>query len=137
MNIDLRALLDPLGIDYVTLDNGVIGTTISSDSEDAPEFSLAIFTWTGGDETQYLRLMITPFVTRPEDGYPVELADTVLILNDQMPKVKFAFDEDEDLALILDLDTDDFHQTKFQRAYELLGAYADYYFSQVASLVSH
>lgn len=135
MSIDLQSLLQTLDIEYTVFDNGMLGVTIGSEDEHAPIFPLVLFTWTGGDGREYVRLMITPFVECPEGGYPPELADTVMIMNDDMPRVKFVFDEDGDLGLVLDLDAEEFSGMALQRDLDLLGAYADYYFPEVSGLV--
>lgn len=134
MQIDLRLSLSQLDIDFIVMENGVLGTTIESRKDDSQAFPMAIYQWTAGNEKDYIRLMITPFIERPEEGYSFDLTYKVLTINHQIPMAKFIFDEDEDLALVLDIDVEEWDQNKLVKALDILGPYADYYFSELESL---
>jgi len=134
MNVDLQSFMDILGVEYTLFENGMIGTTIGSGEKGAPTFPLAVFTWTAGNENEYVRLVITPYLEQPERGYSSELSDTVLMINNEVPVLKFMFDDMGDLALAMDLRVEEFSEQTFRRSLDLIGAYADYYLQQLAIL---
>ena len=135
MAVDLEQLLSTYGVDFVSVEDGFLATKIGSGQEGDPEFPLGLFVWQAGDGREYVRLIVSPFVERPEDGYPAVLSDTVLLLNDDVPRAKFILDENEELALVLDLDAVETDSRSFGRALELLGAYSNHFYPRLASLV--
>jgi hypothetical protein len=126
--------MDVLGVEYTLFENGMIGTTIGSGEKGAPAFPLAIFTWTAGNGNEYVRLVVTPYLEQPERGYSSELSDTVLMINNEVPVLKFMFDDMGDLALAMDLKVEGFNEQIFRQSLDLIGAYADYYLQQLSIL---
>ena len=134
MKINLPEVLTSLGIDFMLFEDGQVQTSIETTADDAHVFPLVLFFWTANNEREYLRLIISPFVERPKEGYPTELASTILMMNSQIPEAKFILDE-EDLGFVVDIDTADLSKDNFPRALHVIGAYADYFYPEINNLL--
>ena len=134
MKIDIQAALRAAEIEFVLLDNDVIATNIESEQNLDQVFQLIIYQWTAGNEQDYIRLMITPFLEKPENGYSVDLVYQVLMNNHQLPIARFIFDQDEDLAIAIDINANEWTQEKLMASLGILLPYADHYFSELESL---
>jgi hypothetical protein len=135
MNTDIQAVLQSLGIESVVLEDEVYGSSIASAEEDSHKFPLVFFQWTAENEQSYIRLIIIPFVDRPEEGFPFDVFGWVLSANEQLPQAKFLLDSDGDLGLALDIPAEQWSSENLERALEVLGPFADYYYTELVSFI--
>lgn len=134
MKIDIKTELNNLGINFIELENNVLGTQLESSQKDNQIFPLAIYQWTAGDEREYIRIIMIPFIERPKDGFSFDLVHKILNINHQIPLIKFTLDDDGDLALVLDVDVETWSQKSLVQSFDILGPFADYCFSEIESL---
>jgi len=114
--------------------SSAFSTTLSDGSELA--FSFFMLPLEDGFGDQYVRFIIVPFVEQPYDGYPDDLYITVGQINHDLPQLKFAFDADGDLELVLDMPAGQLDETRFDRAIQVLADYAGAYYPELAPLAS-
>ncbi len=83
----------------------------------------------------YLRLAIVPFLEQPYDGYPDNLYLMTGQINHDLPRVKFAFDADGDLELLIDIPETQLDQATFDKALQLLIDYSAMYYLELSALL--
>ncbi|GIW61097.1 MAG: hypothetical protein KatS3mg087_2163 [Patescibacteria group bacterium] len=133
MKINIKETLASLKIDFIELEKDVYGLSIASTDESSRSFPVVLFQWTAGDKQEYIRLMIAPFIERPNEGFAFDLFERVLAINEQLPRAKFLLDSDGDLGLALDIDIEEWRSENLERALDVLGSFADYYYEELES----
>ena len=125
-------LFEPVGEGGIS---SAFSTTLSDDRDHA--FVLFALPLEDGFGDRYERLTIVPFLEQPVNGYPNELYTTVGQMNHDLPQLKFAFDADGDLELLIDLPAGELDDARFDRSLQLLADYAGAYYLELASLMEN
>mgnify|MGYP000915418708 CR=1 FL=1 len=129
----LKALLTRKEISYETIDGGGIATAFATTLSDGTEqsFSLFILPIEDGFGDKYIRFTLVPFVEQPYDGFPQELFITLLQINHDLPQLKFAFDADGDLELVLDVQPADVTDDRFDHTFQVIADYAGAFYPEI------
>lgn len=122
---------------FERLEESVVATGFTIELEDGRDhgFTLYIMQVEDAYEGQYIRLTIVPFIDQPYDGYPYELHLALGQINHDLPVMRFAFDADGDLEMILDLPVEYLSEEEFDRSLQLLVDYAGEYYLVLNPLV--
>lgn len=120
-------------------ENKAIQSAFKTTNEDGEEltFPLLAFPFEDVFGDAYYRFTIVPFIKQPYSGYPTDLYIMVGQINHNLPQLKFAFDDDEDLELIYDILRDDLDEERFHQIIQVLADYAGMYYSQIKNLIEH
>jgi hypothetical protein len=120
---------------FEEIDERAISSAFLTDLPDGQEQAFNLFALFIEDEgDRYMRLTIVPFVDQPYDGYPSELYVAISRRNHDLPQLKFAFDDDNDLELAVDIPEVQLNQVEFDRALQLLVDYAGLNYSEIKAL---
>lgn len=85
---------------------------------------------------RYFRFNIVPFVDQPSNGYPAPLCRVVCQANHDLPQLKFAFDGDGDLELILDVAEEALNDVQLDTIMQLMADHASTYYPELSVLVA-
>jgi len=123
------------GMPFEEIDERAISSAFLTDLPDGQEQAFNLFALLIEDEgDRYIRLTIVPFVDQPYDGYPSELYVAISRRNHDLPQLKFAFDDDDDLELAVDIPEAQLNQAEFDRALQLLVDYASLNYGEFKAL---
>lgn len=132
--LNIPSILESLGIDFIDLEDEVYGSTITSAEEGSRKFPIVFYEWTAEDEKNYVRLIISPFIERPSEGWTFDFFEQILDINEQLPRAKFLLDGDGDLGFALDIDVEEWSLENLARALDVLGPFANYCYEKLESL---
>lgn len=122
---------------FEEIDERGISSAFVTELPDGREQAFNLFVLLIEDESDaYVRFTIVPFVEQPYDGYPVELYAAIGRRNHDLPQLKFAFDDDDDLELALDVPAEQLNQGEFDRIVQLMVDYASISYGEIAALVA-
>ena len=113
----------------------VTGFTITLADGNEQGFPLYIMFIEDAYEDRFARFAIVPFVEQPYTGYPESLYPSVGQINHDLPGLKFAFDADGDLELVLDVPESQLNQSRFDEILQSLVDYAGVYHKELSSIV--
>lgn len=133
----IKTLLRTRSLAFEQTDLDTVATGFATTLEDGSEHGFPLFIMLIEDaygET-FIRFTIVPFLEQPFDGYPTELYIVTSQISHDLPMLKFAFDGDGDLELILDLPSVEFDDARFDTALQLLADYAGTYYPELAAIV--
>lgn len=124
--------------DFETVDTDTLITGFTLTLADGRErgFTLYIMQIEDAYADRFVRLTLVPFVEQPYEGYPADLYPAVGQINHDLPMLKFAFDADGDLELIVDALETQLDQSSFDTLLQLLVDYAGVYFTELNALVA-
>ncbi|MBN1874837.1 MAG: YbjN domain-containing protein [Anaerolineae bacterium] len=125
------------GMAFEEIDERGVSSAFMTDLPDGTEQTFGLFVLLIEDDVdRYIRFTIVPFVGQPYEGYPPELYVAIGRRNHDMPQLKFAFDEEEDLELALDIPAEQLDQSEFDRLVQLMVDYASISYSEIAAIIN-
>lgn len=117
-------------------DTVITGFTMTLSDGNDHSFSIYVMLIEDPYDDKYIRLSIVPFVEQPYDGYPDKLYLMVGQVNHDLPGLKFAFDADGDLELLIDIPEVQLNQSAFDKALQLLIDYSGLYYLELSTLLA-
>ncbi len=67
--------------------------------------------------------------------FPQELSITLMQINHDLPQLKYAFDADGDLELVLDVQAADMTDDRFDHIFQVLADYAGAFYPEIRHIV--
>ncbi|MBN1177920.1 MAG: YbjN domain-containing protein [Anaerolineae bacterium] len=135
MNI-FSKFFESRGLAFEEIDTCGISSAFSTDLPDGQEQAFNLFVLLIEDEMdKYVRFTVVPFVEQPYEGYPPDLYAAIGRRNHSLPQLKFAFDDDDDLELAVDIPEAQLDQREFDRIVQLLVDYASSYYLEIEALI--
>jgi hypothetical protein len=135
MNI-FSKFFEARGMAFEEIDERGISSAFLTDLPDGQEYAFNLFVLLIEDEvSKYVRFTIVPFVEQPYDGYSPGFYAAIGRRNHDLPQLKFAFDDDDDLELAVDIPEEQLDQDEFDRVLQLLVDYASSSYLEIEALV--
>jgi hypothetical protein len=133
----IMTLLQKRSLAFEETELDTISTGFATALEDGSEHGFPLFIMHIEDAygERFIRFTIVPFIEQPFDGYSADMFIMIGQINHDLPQLKFAFDGDGDLELILDLPFAELDDVHFDRALQLLADYAGTYYPELALVV--
>ncbi len=123
------------GMAFEEIDERGVSSAFATDLPEGQEQTFSLFVLLIEDDTdKYIRFTSVPFVEQPYEGYPPELYTAIGRRNHDMPQLKFAFDDDGDLELAVDIPENQLNQSEFDRILQLIVDYASVSYSEIQAL---
>ncbi len=125
------------GMAFEEIDERGVSSAFITDLPEGREQAFSLFVLLIEDDAdRYIRFTIVPFVDQPYEGYPPELYVAIGRRNHDLPQLKFAFDDDDDLELALDIPAEQLNQSEFDRIVQLLVDYASISYGEIAAMIN-
>jgi len=123
---------------FEQLDESTVVTGFTLTLSDDKDYSFPIYPMEIEDAygDSYLRLAIVPFLQQPYDGYPDKLYLMIGQVNHDLMGLKFAFDGDGDLELLIDIPEPQLNQATFDKALQSLIDYSATYYLELSALLT-